>query len=193
MQKRTDSHLVNPSDALELKPYTVLGIYSDTGQIFCHHVVADTDMAAFKAVAEQFSTAEFVAAIPGHLYEGHNTVIFPGESVVDADTVCDQEDVFSGDGQVLDDNPHLDNLNRFLANTNLQQMAVDAACCYSYESEIDTLRGMLVDAILHVPPHALPSLAKTFADKHPAFSLDEWIKQSTTQPTSPEYDQPQIG
>ena len=74
--------------------HTVIGYYESTGQIFCHHVTATDAMQAFRACAEDLGLDEdalFVAVIPGeHLHEGEG-IDFPGEGVVDAQTVLDQE------------------------------------------------------------------------------------------------------
>lgn len=80
-------------DNPDLKPFTVIGCYADSGQLFVHHVDAEDGLHAFMKVAEEHPSAEFTAALPGHLSENAGLVM-PGESVVDAETVLDQPEVF---------------------------------------------------------------------------------------------------
>lgn len=71
------------------KQFAVLGSYEDTGQIFRHDVEADDAFNAFGIVAAEHPTAVFIAAV-----ELPAEIEFPGESVVYADTVREQSDVF---------------------------------------------------------------------------------------------------
>lgn len=83
-----------PDDTLGTKPFTVIGFYEDSGQIFSHHVQAKDGLAAFSTVAQSYPSAEFVAALPGHLKENANELFFPGDSLVSAETVIAQPEVF---------------------------------------------------------------------------------------------------
>lgn len=81
------------SVAATLKPFTVLGFNGSTGQIFAHHIDAIDGCHAFAIIASKYQNAEFVAAVEGHLAEATG-LTFPGESVVDAETVIEQPEVF---------------------------------------------------------------------------------------------------
>lgn len=80
---------------------TVLGFIENNGQIVMAHVTADDLQAAFLAAARKHPEATFVASLPGHLHESeggkveHGGIGFPGEGVVDAETILEQDDVFS--------------------------------------------------------------------------------------------------
>lgn len=81
-----------------MKPYSVIGFYTDNGQIFCFHVEAETSMQAFAVCARHINedsgaSAEFVVCIAGHPSDD-GTLEFPGECVVDVETVLEQPDVF---------------------------------------------------------------------------------------------------
>lgn len=78
------------------KPFTVIGFYADNFQIFCHHVMADDNSNAFAVASADHSDVElqFVVALPGHQFEGDDTLGFPGECLVNSDTVLEQPDVF---------------------------------------------------------------------------------------------------
>lgn len=75
------------------RPFTVIGIYEESGQIVCHHVMAETDMNAFAVVADQQHGLSMVAVLSGHLHEGQE-ISFPGEGTVSSETVLEQPDVF---------------------------------------------------------------------------------------------------
>lgn len=77
-----------------MKPFTVIGYYEESGQIFSDHVLADTAGGAFAASAAERPDACYVCAMPGHLFEG-NHVEFPGDGVVDGATILEQTDVFA--------------------------------------------------------------------------------------------------
>lgn len=78
----------------KLTDFTVVGFYEENGQIFSHHVQATSANKAFFQVAQEHPSAEFLTAIEGHLNEG-NGIEFCGESVVSADTVLSQSEVFN--------------------------------------------------------------------------------------------------
>jgi len=78
-----------------MNKYTVIGFYEETGQIFSHHVEANSSQHAFYVVAKEFPGANFVSALKGYLTEDQDSIEFPGESLVDAETVLSQEHVFS--------------------------------------------------------------------------------------------------
>lgn len=78
-----------------MNKYTVIGFYEESGQIFSHHVEANNSQQAFYVVAKDFPDANFLSAIKGHLSEGKDTIEFPGKSIVDADTVLAQEELFN--------------------------------------------------------------------------------------------------
>jgi hypothetical protein len=73
--------------------FTVISIDSATGNILSDHVDAPSGINAFAvAGASRDPSVEFVVAIPGHLSE--DDITFPGDSVVDNQTVIDQPEVF---------------------------------------------------------------------------------------------------
>ena len=81
-------------------PFTVVGFYDETREIFYHHVMADTPLNAFAVAAARCADgAEMVVALPGHLSEGKELITFPGEELVDADTVLDHSEVFGSPTQ----------------------------------------------------------------------------------------------
>lgn len=75
------------------EPFTVIAFVEETGQLVAHHVVAHDASEAFTEAAKVDPTITFVVALPGHRSED-NDLFFPGEGVVDADTVLDQPEVF---------------------------------------------------------------------------------------------------
>ena len=76
------------------KPYTVIGVYTDSGQIVCHHVKANDGTHAFAVVAASVDgDIDMVVVLEGHQSEGEE-LTFPGESLVDSQTVLEQQDVF---------------------------------------------------------------------------------------------------
>ncbi len=77
-----------------LKPYTVIGYYDESGQIFSDHIVARSAMHAFRVVARQRCDAVLVTALDGHIMESEG-VHFPGQGVVCAETVLEQPEVFA--------------------------------------------------------------------------------------------------
>lgn len=84
-----------------LKPFTVVSYSEVTGMIFKDQVHARDGIHAFAVVAanERADNAvTFVCSITGHLSEGEG-IDFPGEGVVDSNTVIEQYDVF-GDGGI---------------------------------------------------------------------------------------------
>lgn len=78
-----------------MEKYTVIGFYEDNGQIFSHHTEAGSSAQAFYNVAKEYPEATFVTVIKGHLHEDRDGIAFPGDSLVDAETVLDQEEVFN--------------------------------------------------------------------------------------------------
>ncbi len=75
------------------KPFTVIGVVEESGQIVCHHVMAESDLNAFAQAASLDSFLSMVAALPGHISEGQG-ISFPGEGMVCSETVLEQPDVF---------------------------------------------------------------------------------------------------
>lgn len=73
--------------------HTVVGFYEESGQIFSDHVWASGPSAAMYSVASARADACLICAISGWLIEGQG-IDFSGESVVDAETVLDQPEVF---------------------------------------------------------------------------------------------------
>lgn len=73
--------------------YTVIGVIEETGQIIAHHVAAKCSTSAFTAAAEKDPSLSMVVALPGHQREGKE-LTFPGEGMVDAETVLEQTEVF---------------------------------------------------------------------------------------------------
>jgi hypothetical protein len=89
--------------ATTLKPFSVIGIYTDGGQIVCTHVLARDSLHAFAEATKQLSPDEsfdFVSAHPGYLEEDRN-VFFPGEYLVNSETVLAQPDVFGCPCRIL--------------------------------------------------------------------------------------------
>ena len=76
--------------------FTVIGYIESTGQIFSDHVEAVNGPAAMATSAEEVERddAVYVCAIRGHLNEG-DIIDFAGDSVVDAETIREQQAVFS--------------------------------------------------------------------------------------------------
>jgi hypothetical protein len=76
--------------------YTVIGYYEENGQIFSHHVVAFSIAHSFFVASEQFELedANFVTSIEGHVVDGKG-IGFPGESVVDGETIINSPDVYN--------------------------------------------------------------------------------------------------
>ncbi|MGR5347449.1 hypothetical protein [Vibrio mediterranei] len=82
--------------------YTVLGHYEETNQTFCQHVHATKPTDALTHVAQEFPDAVFTAVIKGHHTENH-TLYFPGESLVDAETILEQPEVFGDPAHYQDE------------------------------------------------------------------------------------------
>lgn len=79
-----------------MRPFTVIYIHTEHGQICADHVLADNGMAAFHVVAMDYPDGDidFVAVLEGDFAEGEN-IHFPGNSLVDSATVLEQPEVFS--------------------------------------------------------------------------------------------------
>lgn len=77
-----------------MQKFTVVGYYEESGQSVCEHVTANNGIHAFWVVAQARPDLSMVVAMPGHLTEGAGEVVFPGEGVVDADTILSQPAVF---------------------------------------------------------------------------------------------------
>lgn len=81
-----------------MKQFTVIGTYSDNGQIFAWHVEAENSMQAF-AIADfeiyevSGQSAEFVVCLNGHQSEVKE-LTFPGSALVDGETIREQPEVF---------------------------------------------------------------------------------------------------
>lgn len=76
------------------RPFTVIGVRPDTGQIVSHHVLANDGLHAFAVLAAQDNRdLEMTVALEGHQNEGE-ILTFPGEGVVDSQTIREQPDVF---------------------------------------------------------------------------------------------------
>lgn len=82
-------------DSRTLNDYTVIGYYESNGQIFCHHVKAGNIMGAFAVVASMDSDCIMVCAHLGKISEGES-LAFPGEGVVDAETILEQPEIYGG-------------------------------------------------------------------------------------------------
>jgi hypothetical protein len=76
-----------------MKEFTVIGFYEESLQIFSHHVKAENSMTAFAVLSKQHSDAVFTAVIDSCLNEGEG-IEFPGSSLVGAETVLSQPEVF---------------------------------------------------------------------------------------------------
>lgn len=81
-----------------MKQFTVIGTYSDNGQIFAWHVEAENSMhafavAAFEIMEENVPDAEFVVCLNGHQSEVKE-LTFPGSALVDGETIREQPEVF---------------------------------------------------------------------------------------------------
>jgi hypothetical protein len=79
--------------------YTVIGYYASNNQIFAHAVNSDTQMGAFSVVASQYSDAVMVCVLEGDIHEGES-LGFPGDGIVDAETILEQPEVFGGSPEV---------------------------------------------------------------------------------------------
>ncbi|MDP2759892.1 MAG: hypothetical protein Q8O64_05730 [Sideroxyarcus sp.] len=83
---------------VDLWPFTVIAIVGDSGQIIVEFVMAKDSLHAFRVCAEVREDADsldFVACVDGHISEDAG-LYFPGNSVVDCDTVLIDE-VFDGE------------------------------------------------------------------------------------------------
>lgn len=70
-----------------MNPYTVIGTYSDTGEIFATHYTAPSGMAALALAAldRTDDNIELVVCVEGHLRE-YEALTFPGHGTVDGET-----------------------------------------------------------------------------------------------------------
>jgi len=97
--KHTHAALIAAPKPGDARPFTVFGANSRTGQLLVEHVFAEDGLNAFTAVAQKYEAADspdidLVVALPGHLDEGADQFILPGDSLVDGATVLEQPDVF---------------------------------------------------------------------------------------------------
>lgn len=76
------------------KPFTVIGYEEKTGRICCDHVEANNPFQAFFVSAQKNASLSFISAHRGTLQESFEFDC-PGEGVVDAETILQQEDVFN--------------------------------------------------------------------------------------------------
>lgn len=74
--------------------FSVIGHDENTRELFVEHVIAEDGLQAFAAAATRRPDGEFSAAVSGHLSVGDGGIVLPGESLVCAETVRDQLDVF---------------------------------------------------------------------------------------------------
>lgn len=95
-----------PSDSYVEEPplldFTVIGFREESGQIWCGHVKALCKSSAFAAAAAEESTMTFVACLIG-LHHEADLLGFPGEGVVDAETILIQPEVFGCSDRASDD------------------------------------------------------------------------------------------
>lgn len=83
----------SPRPGVEISmPYTVVGFMSRTGGLVCEHLLASSGLNAF-ARAAATDGMEMVAALAGRFTE-NDLLTFPGEGVVDSETIRDQPEVF---------------------------------------------------------------------------------------------------
>lgn len=82
--------------------FTVIGFREESGQIWCGHVKALCKSSAFAAAAAEESTMTFVACLIG-LHHEADLLGFPGEGVVDAETILIQPEVFGCSDRASDD------------------------------------------------------------------------------------------
>ena len=76
-----------------MNKFTVIGFIEKTGQIACHHVIANNSMHAFAVVAAAEPEISMVVSFPGFVNEA-GELTFPGEGIVGAETVMEQPEVF---------------------------------------------------------------------------------------------------
>lgn len=76
-----------------MNKFTVIAVDEQTGQITSDFVEAHNRTHAFYVAAEERPSLTFVVALDGHVMEG-NGLDFPGQCMVDAETVLEQTDVF---------------------------------------------------------------------------------------------------
>ncbi|WP_152966553.1 hypothetical protein [Gulbenkiania mobilis] len=88
---------------MNLKPFTVIGFYEGSGEIVCLHTEARNATQAFWVVAQSHTDLELVASLNGHLSEGEETITFPGQGLVSAETVLDQPEVYDAGDEVSHD------------------------------------------------------------------------------------------
>lgn len=77
-----------------MQRFTVIGYFAHNGQTVCRHVQATEGLHAFAEVAQQNPGLTLVVALPGHLTEAAGELTFPGEGVVEAETILAQPEVF---------------------------------------------------------------------------------------------------
>ena len=85
------------------KPFTVISVHAGNGQIVCHHVMANDGLHAFAVAAPSAdSDLNMVVALDGHLSEGGH-LTFPGEGLVDVQTILDQPEIFGNLSEIIPD------------------------------------------------------------------------------------------
>lgn len=83
---------IAPTSSIDMA-FTVIGHHASSRELFVEYVNASDALNAFATAAAMHPGAEFSVAIAGHLEEGKE-ICFPGESLVDSETILEQEDVF---------------------------------------------------------------------------------------------------
>lgn len=70
----------------DIRPYTVIGFYDDTGQVVFHHIEAKSDSSAFARAAQELPTLRILLALPGH-HSGATGLVVASESVVGVEAI----------------------------------------------------------------------------------------------------------
>lgn len=86
----------------KMNKFTVIGCNESTGQVHCHHVLAENATNAFSSAAAIDSSLSMVVALPGWQNEG-SELTFAGEGLVDGETVLEQTDVFGDPAYQVDE------------------------------------------------------------------------------------------
>lgn len=82
-----------------MNKYTVIGFHNESHKSLMVKVIASCLQNSFYQAALIHPNATLISSIKGHLEEGVN-IEFSGESLVDSETILEQEDVFNSDVEI---------------------------------------------------------------------------------------------
>jgi len=116
------------------KPFTVIGIYLENLQIFSDHVEAVSKKDALIKSASTREDANFIAVVPGHIFETQGAITYVGNVSLDGETILNKPELLCS----IDDN----------VTTPLSPEVSDRPALTLDESPI--LKSFLADAIKSV-------------------------------------------